>query len=690
MQIRYGRLAGLMSGTALAVLLASAGAAAQEATNEDSKGDREILLDTVTVSSTKTPEKAVDAKAGVSTATRAEMDTQQAWDISDILNQMPGVYTDNNADDPATAINIRGLQDFGRVVVTVDGARQNFQRSGHNANGAFYLEPEVLKLVTVTRGPVANIYGSGAIGGVAAFETVGAFDFLRDGEDYAAYEKLAYSSNDKGFLTNTAGAARLGEYGGLLANVIYRDEKSYEDGGGTEIFNSGSEVLAGLAKATIFPSTYETVTFSYLVNNDKYDSGPTETSTQYHNNVVADTAVARYQRANPDEPLVNLNASVYLTGTKAEQEKLCCRTFLGTKRTFDIDTFGGDAWNTSLFSTGMFNHALTIGGDGFEDRVTVSDEFGTADLFTPGGKRLVYGAFIQDQVPINEYFEVIGALRFDGYELNGTDQVTGKPIDNQGTRLSPKITLGLSPFVNTQFGGVTLYGTYAEGYRAPAVTETLVSGFHPPPATFEFLPNPNLKPEVGHNLEGGVNVKYDSLLLEGDALRLKGGYFHNRVTNYIGGVFIPFPPPGIYQYQNIAEVTLKGFEIEGVYDAGFGFIAIGGQTMDGNDETTDEPLGTVPADKLVTTVGFRAFENAFEAGVQWFAVAAQNDVPEGFEKSKSYDVFNLFSSYAVNEDLILRFNIDNLFDKNYLPYLDTQNAEGFTAKLAIAMRLGGS
>ena len=35
---------------------------------------------------------------------------------------------------PETSINIRGLQDFGRVAVVIDGARQNFQRSGHNAN----------------------------------------------------------------------------------------------------------------------------------------------------------------------------------------------------------------------------------------------------------------------------------------------------------------------------------------------------------------------------------------------------------------------------------------------------------------------------------------------------------------------------------------------------------------------------
>jgi outer membrane receptor protein involved in Fe transport len=44
----------------------------------------------------------------------------------------------------------------------------------------------------------------------------------------------------------------------------------------------------------------------------------------------------------------------------------------------------------------------------------------------------------------------------------------------------------------------------------------------------------------------------------------------------------------------------------------------------------------------------------------------------------------------VNEDVMVRFNIDNLFDKNYLPYLDLQNAEGFTAKVSLAVRMGGA
>lgn len=74
------------------------------------------------------------------------------------------------------------MQDFGRVDVLVDGVLQDFERYGHFADGTFYVDPELLSGVDIVKGPVANIYGSGAIGGVAAFSTKDVSDILLPGE----------------------------------------------------------------------------------------------------------------------------------------------------------------------------------------------------------------------------------------------------------------------------------------------------------------------------------------------------------------------------------------------------------------------------------------------------------------------------------------------------------------------------
>ena len=114
------------------------------------------------------PMPATETLAGVSTVRQDQINQLMPTKPADLIYGMPGVYVQQRPDDPGTAINIRGLQDFGRVNVVVDGARQNFQRSGHNANGIFYLEPELISSVDIIRGPVANVFGSGAIGGVAS------------------------------------------------------------------------------------------------------------------------------------------------------------------------------------------------------------------------------------------------------------------------------------------------------------------------------------------------------------------------------------------------------------------------------------------------------------------------------------------------------------------------------------------
>src|SRR5262249_45549961 len=143
-----------------------------------------ITLDPVTVLATKVPEKTTESLAAVSAVRSDQLERTMPSRPSDILFGIPGVWFQERADDPGPAGNIRGLQDFGRVAVVVDGARQNFQRTGHNADGVFYLEPELISGADVVRGPVANIYGSGAIGGVVSFTTKDVSDVLRNGQQW--------------------------------------------------------------------------------------------------------------------------------------------------------------------------------------------------------------------------------------------------------------------------------------------------------------------------------------------------------------------------------------------------------------------------------------------------------------------------------------------------------------------------
>lgn len=219
-------------------------------------GDPVILLDQITYTVGKVADKVIDALASVSVTSREEIRRQQPQRIGTVISQTPGVTTEENPDDPATSINIRGLQDFGRVAVTVDGARQNFQRSGHNADGAFYLDTAFVRSIDITRGPVANVYGSGAIGGVVSFETVDPSDILRANEQIAAeISGDTLFASQEGWGGTFIGAARPTEAFQFLIGGSLKELDDYDDGSGDLVPDSGYDVGSLIGKVVIAPGS---------------------------------------------------------------------------------------------------------------------------------------------------------------------------------------------------------------------------------------------------------------------------------------------------------------------------------------------------------------------------------------------------------------------------------------------------
>ena len=177
------------------------------------------------------PEPVINTLAAVSVVRQEQITQAMPARVSDIFNGMPSVWFSDRPDDPGSSINVRGLQDFGRVAILVDGALQDFQRSGHFANGQFYLDPELLAGADVVRGPVANIYGSGAIGGVASFRTKDLDDILLPGETQAIQSHAMFGTNGDQWLASTFGGAR-GPLGDIFVGGIYRDSGNFTSGAG--------------------------------------------------------------------------------------------------------------------------------------------------------------------------------------------------------------------------------------------------------------------------------------------------------------------------------------------------------------------------------------------------------------------------------------------------------------------------
>jgi hemoglobin/transferrin/lactoferrin receptor protein len=667
-------------------------------------------LDTITVAASKTEERAIDALAPVSSVSMEQIQGLQPNRLSDIFYNVPGVSFQERGDDPATVINIRGLQDFGRVAVVVDGARQNYQRSGHNANGSFFLDPELVGGVDVVRGPTANIYGSGAIGGLVSFRTKDINDVVRPGERWGVDLTGSGGTNNARGLGSIFGGVRAAPNVDVFGGAVYRTQGNYKDGNGTEIGNTGNELAAGLMKLTVRPADGHEVKIGGVFQDYQYsigqqNRGPTTTSAPlaaiagssvYASDAKNYMGTITYKYSKPDDNLFDWNATVYGNRTENDQVKTYNNRIttgggvcslgnpgnnisgcVGDRRGYVLDTLGIDVNNTTRFNVGDWRNAVTYGFDAFRDDVVTSDSRGNSNITTPSGVRTVSGGFIQLKQNYSTWFEAISAIRYDRYDLDSRTVSTG------GDRFSPKITLGVTPVA-----GFTPYVSYAEGYRAPSITETLIAGGHAtgggPPlfvcpdgtaGLFCFLPNAGLRPEVGKNKEVGLNLKYNDIFTSGDSFRGKFNVFRNDVDGYIDLVPstpVPVPPFGsfsqFYQYQNIAHARIEGFEAETMYDAGLWYVGVAGHLIRGKNVATNIGLATITPRKITTTGGVRLLDRRLILAAQWSSFGANNDIPAGYVPSTGYELVNLYLTWHATKDIMFTASIDNLLNQYYRPY----------------------
>ncbi|QLF93812.1 TonB-dependent hemoglobin/transferrin/lactoferrin family receptor [Pseudomonas sp. ABC1] len=166
---------------------------------------------------------------------REKMDRSAARGALDILQGESSVYTASNYQDPSVSVNIRGIQDFGRVNMSIDGMRQNYQESGYQSrNGEMYVDTEFLSSVNIAKGPSSGMGGAGVIGGIADFRTLDADDIIKEGKEYGVRLRgltgITRYDNGIDFKGSLVAALKMGETLDFLVGVSQTDTDDYKAG----------------------------------------------------------------------------------------------------------------------------------------------------------------------------------------------------------------------------------------------------------------------------------------------------------------------------------------------------------------------------------------------------------------------------------------------------------------------------
>ncbi|MBN8481212.1 MAG: TonB-dependent receptor [Xanthomonadales bacterium] len=606
-----------------------------------------------------------------STVGRDAIATFGGDNLDEALRATAGVFTRDSPQNPGIAVNIRGLEGSGRVVMMIDGVRQNFRFTGHEAQGFTYVDSSLLAGVDIARGGVAGVGGAGALAGSANFRTVGVDDVLREDSAGGGFATLSWGDNGAGFVPTLAGAARLGELS-LLAAAAARSPSDYRNGDGEVVRDTAQDLHSGLFKLDYRPSATHRLRFGSVLYDNEFlaNSYPqTIDSTQLNAGYAWTPNDPRFDLAvnlHRNDVRMRYGASPFNNGGSAQG-----------RRIRDLGT-GFDATNTWRHG----DSATTVFGvEWFRDEVDTRNSTAVPDRgVNPSGESALASAFVDTTMRFG-ITQLSAGLRADRFSLEGRGSVTaanplGMPagpysVDRSGTEVNPSATLAL-----VAADWLQPYLRWSRSARAPTVSETFMGGDHPAEGGpgQSFFPNPFLEPEVARGWELGALSSASGLWRDADRVRAKLTLYRNAIDDYVTAQF----GSGTYFGNNAGTSIVRGIELQAGYDAGAWFTDVGYTHVDSDLPSQVNGLGAqsyVPDEVMNATLGARLFARRLTFGLRWSKVSrgfiGEENAFSGDPWEPGYALVDLFAHWAFDNGLSLRANVSNLADTAYTPALST-------------------
>ena len=640
-------------------------------------------------SATKTLTSLRDIPQSLSVVGRRQLNDQMLTTIGDVVRYQPGI-TAHQGENNRDQIIIRGQSSSADFFV--NGVRDDVQYLRDTYN---------LESVEVIRGPNALVFGRGGGGGV-----------------------LNRVTKEASFAPSREITVQGGSFGDFRAaadiNQPINDKFAFRVNGLAERSNSFRDFVKfrryGIAPTFTFtPSNDTRLTFAYEFFRDQRTADRGITSFQ---SKPADVPISTYF-GNPDDSEVN--ADVHLVSGTFEKQigdlNIRNRTMYGDYDRFyqnyvpgavntagtlvSISAYNNATRRKNLFSqtdlsyafeTGRLKHRLLGGFELGRQRTTNFRNSGffnntatsilvdfndpTTDVpvtfrqaVSDADNRLrlnVGAAYLQDQVEVSRYLQIIGGLRFDYFDLRYHNNRNNEDLRRIDRLVSPRLGVVVKPLAQ-----LSIYGSYSVSYLPSSGDQ------------FASLTNitQQLEPEEFRNYE--VGVKWDirhNISLTSALYRLDRT--NTRSTD-------PNDPSRIVQTGN---QRTNGFEIGLNGNITRAWSLTGGYSYE--DAFITSTTAAAPAGRQVAQVPHHTFSiwNKYQflrklsAGLgiinrsDMFAAIDNTVVLPGYTRADAA-VY-----YSFNETWRMQANFENLFNTRY--YLNADSNTNISPGSPRALRVG--
>lgn len=642
----------------------------------------EVEIEKINVTATKTEQTLQRTPSSINLVSSEEIQQKNKFTFDEVMQDVQGVTINRTSGINVSALSIRGSSDVAgggignRVLLLLDGRPS---LTGDSKGALWSLIPVALiERTEVVKGAFSSLYGSSAIGGVVNVIT-----------KKPTYKPLTEINLSYGFYDKLSDSLKfsdkLQKFGGLnilhsntikkfsyLANFDFKKNDGY-----SEITNFN--FYSGLVK----------LSYDLLSNRD------IELKVQYTN---SESGYPHYWRVDPGKYPEPYKTSPLYIGDRINKETQSIDLYYYAIPS-SITKFSSRFYYYKLKSISTYNPnnpvSLTYGipGQEFNNYITsynfgnisqMDYQFSRNHYFISGidlqwnvvrssPEEILYGDQQQNNIGIyaQEQWYILT-------QKNGEPVLTstlGGRIDynafiggSQTFQFSPKFSLLFAPVVkNPVFSNSSYRLLLGRAFRAPSIAEQyfkkeLFGGF-------DFIYNPDLKPERMYSVEFGIRKQYKSRFIVDFAL------FFNLYDDLIQYVNVGTATLGPFQVKNIAKSQSRGYEFLIGYHSSFrifkkiflykfDFNYTYNDFRDLSENRKDDLLPYKPKHIYNASANFNFI--GFNLNVNGkFVSKVEKVIFYKYEEPKEYFLLNAKFSKDITSKITIFVAVNNIFDEFY-------------------------
>ncbi|HRE41637.1 MAG TPA: TonB-dependent receptor [Ignavibacteria bacterium] len=634
----------------------------------------------INVTSTKTEVTLQQTPSTITTVDFKEISKRNILTFDNILEDIPGILISRSNGINISSLSIRGSSDVAgggignRVLLLLDGRPS---LTGDSKGALWALIPtSIIERTEVVKGAFSSLYGSSAIGGVVNVIT-----------KKPTLKSFTSINSNFGFYNQLSESFRFNDGLQIFKGIDVLQSNSHK--GFSYLLNLNYKKNDGHAQQT----NYEFYGLTGKFNFDIISNRDLELTLQYTN---SNSGFPHYWRKDPGKLAEPFKVAEYYIGDKIDKQSssvdLFYRAFPNHKSKYTtrfyfyrlnsnsfynpnnpvsllfgtpdigLETYinSYNIGNISQFDYEFDYNNYLISGLDLQWNIVRSNP---AEILYGNQQMNNFGIFAQHRIYIiNDkngfnYLSATAGLRYDIAKIVGSVN---------SSELSPKISIVFSPGQNGFFEFSSFRFLIGKAFRAPSIAELyfkkeLFGGF-------DFIYNPNLKPEEIYSIELGFRKEFENFSFD------VSGFFNNY-NNLIQYVNIGSGAYGPFQVQNVAKAKINGFEISTGYknyfelnrnkfnyDISANYTYVNAQDL--SEGRIDDFLPYKPKHNinLETNLNYSGF-NLNLTGK--YVSKVEEVLFYKYEEPESYFIMDAKVSKDVSKNLNVYLAVNNIFDKFY-------------------------